>query len=189
GVIRGPKTAVNSFSAEASSSRSLAIPKSSSFGEPSAVTGIFTGLEVAVNDELLVRVGDRFADLQEELAAFRQPQPLFLAVVVNRLAFHVLHHEVRSFFGKALKPGNILVTADGSPKLLDFGIVKLLDEDASAQNELTAVFGPRITPDYASPEQVRGDPITTASDVYSLSAILYELLCGVRPHRFNANNL
>jgi eukaryotic-like serine/threonine-protein kinase len=82
-----------------------------------------------------------------------------------------------------LKPSNILVTSDGSPKLLDFGVAKLLAEDPG-ENALTLPVARHLTPDYASPEQVRGEPANTATDVYSLGAVLYELLTGVRPHRF-----
>ena len=82
-----------------------------------------------------------------------------------------------------LKPGNILVTADGVPKLLDFGIAKLLREDTSPAGAPATVTVMRLlTPDYASPEQARGDAITTATDVYSLGVLLYELLTGRRPH-------
>ncbi len=81
-----------------------------------------------------------------------------------------------------LKPGNILVTADGTPKLLDFGVAKLLNTDlAGGTRDLTVAGGGAFTPEYASPEQIRGERITTASDVWSLGVILYELLAGVRP--------
>ena len=81
-----------------------------------------------------------------------------------------------------LKPGNILVTAEGSPKLLDFGIAKLLHEEGLSG--LTKVAGLGMTPDFTSPEQVLEEQITAAADVYSLGAILYLLLAGVKPHRF-----
>jgi tetratricopeptide (TPR) repeat protein len=81
-----------------------------------------------------------------------------------------------------LKPGNILVTEEGSPKLLDFGIARLMGADTEAGR--TAFPSRLITPDCASPEEIRGEPITTAADVYSLGAILYELLTGQRAHRF-----
>ncbi len=88
-----------------------------------------------------------------------------------------------------LKPGNILVTSGGTPKLLDFGIAKLLTNGASRDTEaLTQVMGCLMTPDYASPEQVRGAPITTASDVYSLGAVLYQLLAGRSPHRITSGS-
>lgn len=81
-----------------------------------------------------------------------------------------------------IKPENVLVTSDGTPRLLDFGIAKLLDPDAP--EEMLARTRPTerlMTPEYASPEQIRGEPITTATDVYALGVLLYELLAGRNP--------
>ena len=88
-----------------------------------------------------------------------------------------------------LKPSNILVTADGNPKLLDFGIAKLANPAvADDVVEETAPFAQLLTPQYPSPEAVRGEPVTTASDVYSLGVILYELLSGRRPYRVQSRD-
>jgi eukaryotic-like serine/threonine-protein kinase len=87
-----------------------------------------------------------------------------------------------------LKPSNILVTPEGAPKLLDFGIAKLLNAGGALTLEKSLTAAQAMTPEYASPEQITGRPVTTASDIYSLGVVLYELLTGYRPIRLTSRS-
>jgi serine/threonine protein kinase/Flp pilus assembly protein TadD len=92
-----------------------------------------------------------------------------------------------SIVHRDLKPTNILVNREGEPKLLDFGIAKLIGNEPNAL-EQTAVGQERLTPVSASPEQAQGDPVTISSDIYALGVVLYEMLTGARPHRFSTTD-
>jgi len=85
-----------------------------------------------------------------------------------------------------LKPSNILVTQSAQVRLLDFGVAKLLAGDEADKTSLTSIYGRALTPDYASPELLRGDLVDVRSDVYSLGVLLYELLTGIRPYRLKS---
>jgi tetratricopeptide (TPR) repeat protein len=101
---------------------------------------------------------------------------LFLKVLAA-----VSHAHDRGVIHRDLKPGNILVRADGTPRLLDFGISRIRDDEASSVAPLTRVGHRLFTPEYASPEQIRGALVTEATDIFSLGVILHELLTGSRP--------
>ena len=119
---------------------------------------------------------DRFCD--EKQLTIEDRLKLFSTVCAAVQYAHqhlVIHRDI--------KPGNILVSEEGLPKLVDFGIAKLLDQ---GRMDATATAMPFMTPDYASPEQVRGVAVSTATDVYSLGVVLYELLTGRRPYRIKS---
>lgn len=107
--------------------------------------------------------------LEEKLDLFRQ----VCKAVAYAHARLVVHRD--------LKPSNIIVDADGNAKLLDFGVAKILSEDNFGKKGTATSLG-MMTPNYASPEQIRGEQVTTATDIYSLGIILYELLTGVLPY-------
>ena len=113
-------------------------------------------------------------DLGAKLRLFRQ----VLSAVSYAHRNLVVHRD--------LKPANILVSGSGEPKLLDFGIARLIEEDTAEPGAHTMTVAAMMTPDYASPEQVRGESAGVASDIYSLGAILFELLCAARPHRLES---
>jgi serine/threonine-protein kinase len=120
---------------------------------------------------------DEFCDRRELTIAERLQMFQVVCSAVQAAHRNLIVH-------RDLKPSNILVTADGTPKLLDFGIAKLLDVRQTTHTVAMTQADIRIlTPDHASPEQIRGQPITTASDVYVLGVLLYELLAGRRPFR------
>ncbi len=109
-------------------------------------------------------------------------QRLKLFITVCRAVSHAHQNLV---VHRDLKPGNILVSEDGTVKLLDFGIAKIIDTSPGSGGHTMAAS--RIsTPEYASPEQILGRPISTASDIYSLGILLYTLLCGHRPYSFTS---
>ncbi len=103
----------------------------------------------------------------------------------SRICEAVEYAHQRRVIHRDLKPSNIFITNDGGPRLLDFGIAKLLDPDLAIDTlQPTATALRMMTVDYASPEQIRGDKVTFATDVYSLGVILFELLTGYRPYSF-----
>ncbi len=101
----------------------------------------------------------------------------------GQVARAVAYAHARLVVHRDLKPANILVTAEGEVKLLDFGIAKLLEADTAEATELTQQMGRALTLRYAAPEQVLGQPVGTATDIYALGVLLYELLSGQRPYR------
>jgi len=114
---------------------------------------------------------DRYCESHQLTTAQRLELFRHVCAAVHYAHQHLVIH-------RDLKPSNILVTPDGVPKLLDFGIAKILSPTGSLETTLMHA----LTPEYASPEQLRGQAVSTASDVYSLGVVLYQLLSGQRPY-------
>jgi len=130
----------------------------------------YLALEYVEGSPLTVCCDTGRLPIRERIALFLQ----VLDAIQYAHAHLVIHRD--------LKPSNILVGADGDVRLLDFGVAKLVNDDEGKESKLTQLSGRALTPDYASPEQIAGAPISTASDIYSLGVVLYELLAGVRPY-------
>ena len=116
---------------------------------------------------------DHQLSIPQQLELFRK-----ICAAVSYAHQHLVIH-------RDIKPANIRMTTDGEPKLLDFGIAKLLDPEANVP-DMTMTFAAVMTPQYASPEQAHGEAMTTASDVYSLGVVLYELLTGQKPYKIDS---
>jgi serine/threonine-protein kinase len=105
-----------------------------------------------------------------------------------QVARAVAHAHARLVIHRDLKPANILVTEAGEARLLDFGIAKLLEDGRAQETELTQLAGRALTPDYAAPEQIAGQPVGTAADIYALGVVLFELLTGSRPYKLKRDS-
>jgi serine/threonine protein kinase/Tol biopolymer transport system component len=120
--------------------------------------------------------------LTEWCDAHRLGIPARLELFLQMLEAVQYAHD-RQVIHRDLKPSNVLVTGSGQVRLLDFGIAKLLEPNESQRTEITTVHGRALTPDYASPELLRGGAVDARGDIYSLGVLLYELLTGVRPYQ------
>src|SRR5688572_15854752 len=143
------------------------------FGGGSTDDGLpYFVMESIVGRPLYKYCDENRLNLKERLALFRQ----ICWAVQAAHDIQVIHRD--------LKPSNIMVNSDGKPKLLDFGIAKALDPELMTTDDVpTATQMRAMTPEYASPEQINGEPVEPSSDIYSLGVILYELLTGHRPYR------
>ncbi|WP_139826245.1 serine/threonine-protein kinase [Derxia lacustris] len=131
----------------------------------------FLAMEYVAGEPLDAWCRERALGLRERIGLLLQA----MAAVAHAHARLVVHRD--------LKPGNILVTRDGQVRLLDFGIAKLLEGELTPETALTQLAGRALTLDYASPEQIRGEPLATATDIYSMAVVAFELLTGARPYR------
>jgi serine/threonine-protein kinase len=131
----------------------------------------FFAMEYIEGERLDQYCEQRALPTKERLQLFRK-----VCAAVSYAHQHLVVH-------RDLKPANIRVTAEGEPKLLDFGIAKLIELEGQPDKDATLTLRGVMTPEYASPEQIDGGTITTASDVYSLGVILYKLLTGQSPYR------
>ena len=134
----------------------------------------YVAMEYVEGQPIDTYCGEHALDVRQRLEVFR----------LVCLAVHYAHQ--RLIVHRDLKASNILVTADGTPKLLDFGIAKILEADAPV--DATRTLCRVLTPECASPEQLRGEPIATATDVYSLGVLLYRLLTGRGPYRLSGTS-
>ena len=136
----------------------------------------YLAIEYVEGRRIDVYCDERSLDLKSRLRLFAQVADA-VAYAHGKLVVH-----------RDLKPANILVDGDGRVRLLDFGIAKLLEDGETHDTRVTELSGRALTPDYASPEQLRGEPLSVASDVYSLGVVLYELLCNRRPYKLARNS-
>jgi len=135
----------------------------------------YLAMEYVHGERLTAWCNRHHLGIRERLKLFLQ----VLDAVQYAHGHQVIHRDI--------KPANILVTESGQVRLLDFGVAKLLAHEED-ETELTQLYGRALTPEYASPELVRGDAIDVAADVYSLGVVLYELLTGSRPYRVKASS-
>ncbi len=130
----------------------------------------FLAMEYVEGETIDAWCGNRDLSIEVRLDLLLQ----VMSAVAHAHAMLVVHRD--------LKPDNILVTAEGRVRLLDFGVAKLLEGDLTQETVLTEFAGRALTLDYASPEQIRGEPLGTASDIYSMAIVAFELLAGERPY-------